>query len=99
MNMTQPIQEQDRFVQKEGHLVSDMGGEKVMMSIQSGRYYNLGSTGGHIWELIAEERTLAELVDALASEYEIDPEICRAQVVQFLEHLTREGLINVTRGE
>jgi hypothetical protein len=75
-----------------------MGGEKVMMSISSGKYYNLGSTGGRIWELIAEEHTLDELIETLAAEYDIQPDQCREQVVPFLEHLSREGLIAISRG-
>ncbi|MGX1827607.1 lasso peptide biosynthesis PqqD family chaperone [Paenibacillus taichungensis] len=98
MTATKPMNGEDRVLRKEGNLVSDMGGEKVMMSIHNGKYYNLGSTGGRIWDLISQERTLTELVEVLASEYEIESDICREQVVQFLEHLTHEGLIDVTRG-
>ena len=29
--------------QVEGQIVSDMGGEKVMLSIPNGKYYNLGA--------------------------------------------------------
>lgn len=99
MTATKPINGEDRVTRKEGNLVSDMGGEKVMMSIDSGKYYNLGSTGGRIWDLLSEERTLDELVEVLASEYEIEEVVCHEQVVQFLEHLTREGLIDVSSGE
>ncbi|MEK4661966.1 lasso peptide biosynthesis PqqD family chaperone [Priestia sp. FSL H7-0729] len=98
MTATTPMNVEDRVIRKEGNLVSDMGSEKVMMSISSGKYYNLGSTGGRIWDLIEEERTLGEVVEVLAAEYEIEPDVCREQVVQFLEHLSREDLIDVTRG-
>lgn len=98
MTATTPMNVEARVIRKEGNLVSDMGSEKVMMSISSGKYYNLGSTGGRIWDLIEEERTLGEVVEVLAAEYEIEPDVCHEQVVQFLEHLSREGLIDVTRG-
>ncbi|MBR2566365.1 MAG: lasso peptide biosynthesis PqqD family chaperone [Paenibacillus sp.] len=98
MTAITPIHANDVISRKEGNLVSDMGGEKVMMSIASGKYYNLGSTGGRIWELIAEQRKLDELIEALAVEYDIQPEQCREQVVPFLEHLSREGLIDISRG-
>ena len=42
------------FSQQPGNIVSDMDGEKVMLSIQSGKYYNLGTLGGEIWELMKE---------------------------------------------
>ncbi|MGO4529376.1 lasso peptide biosynthesis PqqD family chaperone [Paenibacillus sp. 2TAF8] len=98
MTAITPIHAKDVVTRKEGNLVSDMGGEKVMMSISSGKYYNLGSTGGRIWEMITEQRTLDELIETLASEYNVDPDQCREQVVPFLEHLLREGLIDISRG-
>ncbi|MGQ8871408.1 lasso peptide biosynthesis PqqD family chaperone [Paenibacillus sp. TSA_86.1] len=99
MTAITPIHVNDVVTRKEGHLVSDMGGEKVMMSISSGKYYNLGSTGGQIWELIAEGRTLDELIETLAAEYDVASDQCREQVVPFLEHLLGEGLIDISRGE
>ena len=35
-------------VRAEGCIVSDMGNEKVMMSIRNGKYYNLGEVGGRM---------------------------------------------------
>jgi len=32
----------------EGNIVSNMDGEKVMLSIKNGKYYNLGEIGGFI---------------------------------------------------
>ena len=37
--------------QVKGNIVSDMGGEKVMLSVNNGKYYNLGEIGGDIWDL------------------------------------------------
>ena len=44
--------------QIKGNIVSDMSGEKIMLSIEKGKYYNLGEIGGEIWELIQGERYL-----------------------------------------
>ena len=38
-----------RIVQSKGNMVSDMDGEKVMLNIEKGKYYNLGELGGTIW--------------------------------------------------
>ena len=42
---------QDLVVQIPGNIVSDMGGEKVMMSINNGKYYNLGEIGGRYLDI------------------------------------------------
>ena len=84
----------ERFVQKEGNVVSDMDGEKVMLSIHNGKYYNLGEIGGVIWGLLEEPKSINELVDGLTAEYDVSPEDCERQVQSFLEMLKREELIN-----
>ena len=50
MITNQNISLNDEVSQREGNIVSDMGGEKVMLSINNGKYYNLGEMGGEIWE-------------------------------------------------
>jgi len=82
-----------RVVQVKGNIVSDMGGEKVMLSIESGKYYNLGEIGGRIWELLAQPALLAEVVDTLTAEYEVDRSECEQHVISFAEMLLQEGLI------
>lgn len=77
------------------NIVSDMGGEKVMLSVKNGNYYNLGHIGGQIWDAIAEPVSLRELVDRLMNEFEVDREQCEEHVYLFLEHLRKEGLILV----
>ncbi|SMF92121.1 Coenzyme PQQ synthesis protein D (PqqD) [Paenibacillus uliginis N3/975] len=87
----------DLIVQSEGFLVSDMDGEKVMLSIENGKYYNLGQIGGRIWELVSSPVTIASMVEQLVSEYEIEPEVCEQQVQIFLKQLTAEGLVQVRK--
>ncbi|MCH1640131.1 lasso peptide biosynthesis PqqD family chaperone [Paenibacillus timonensis] len=81
--------------QRSGYLVSDMDGDKVMMGIDTGKYYNLGKVGGRIWELVSTPVTVTQLVDALASEYDIDRELCEEQVISFLTRLSQENLIHI----
>lgn len=81
--------------QVKGNIVSDMGGEKVMLSIENGKYYNLGEMGGEIWELIQDKITTNEIIATLLSRYDVEKSVCEEQVVTFLEHLYEEKLIEV----
>ncbi|WHY61140.1 lasso peptide biosynthesis PqqD family chaperone [Cytobacillus firmus] len=82
--------------QVKGNIVSDMGGEKVMLSVNKGKYYNLGEIGGDIWGLIEEKITVNQLVGKLMSIYNVTQLECEEQVVPFLEHLLEEGLIEIS---
>lgn len=86
----------EKFVQKEGNMVSDMDGEKVMLSVHNGKYYNLGEVGGLIWELLEGPKSIKELVDRLIEEYDVSREECESQVHSFLELLIKEELIHQT---
>jgi hypothetical protein len=84
------------FAQVKGNIVSDMGGEKVMLSVSKGKYYNLGEIGGEIWDLLTEQITISELIAKLLSKYNVDQQECEEQVFSFLENLLKEGLIETT---
>jgi hypothetical protein len=83
-------------IQMKGNIVTNMGGEKVMLNVQKGKYYNLGEVGGAVWDLIEKRLTVGELVSTLVSEYEVEPCQCEEQVISFLEALLVEGLVAVT---
>ncbi|NOU97349.1 lasso peptide biosynthesis PqqD family chaperone [Paenibacillus sp. LMG 31456] len=95
MIKNQGISLNDFIVQGSGNIVSNMGGEKVMLSVQNGKYYNLGEMGGIIWDLIKEPISVTELVTTLVSEYDVDQITCEGQVISFLEHVWKENLIQL----
>ncbi|WP_226526486.1 lasso peptide biosynthesis PqqD family chaperone [Metabacillus niabensis] len=81
--------------QGEGNIVSDMGGEKVMLSIGNGKYYNLGEIGGVVWDLAKKPITIEKLVTHLVSHYEVEQNECEVQVMKFIKQLNAEGLLIV----
>ncbi|HEX7055607.1 MAG TPA: lasso peptide biosynthesis PqqD family chaperone [Bacilli bacterium] len=91
----QSINPDDLVVQAKDLLVSNMDGEKVMMSIQSGKYYNLGRTGGAIWDMMESPVAVRKLLDNLTETYDIDAETCKEQLLDFLRNLLREHLIQI----
>ncbi len=79
--------------QKPGFIVSDMDGEKVMMSVENGKYYSLGYIGGEIWEMISKPILLETIIEKLTSIYKVETAKCKEQVVSFLSSLHKEQLI------
>jgi hypothetical protein len=95
MKRMEHISLQDKVRQGEGTVVSEMDGEKVMLSIERGMYYNLGKIGGDIWGLMDKPVAVYQLVNQLTSVYEVDISECEAHVISFLEHLLKEELIRI----
>lgn len=81
------------FVQVPGNIVTDMDGDKVMLSVSSGKYFNLGEVGGRIWELLITPASVKQIVDTLTEEYDVVPEQCAYQVSSYMKLLLKEQLI------
>jgi hypothetical protein len=74
-------------------LSANVDDDLVMMSIQAGNYYNIGGVGTFIWELLAEPKSMDELVDGVMADYDVERERCAVDVGAFIEELIRLKLI------
>ena len=72
---------------------ADMDGETVMLSIERGEYFGLGGIGTHIWELIGQPVSVAQIIDAICQEYEVNEDRCKTDVHRFLQELLEFDLI------
>ena len=99
MLLKENILVENKVAQMPGNIVSDMDGEKVMLNIENGKYYNLGELGGAIWELIKEPISIDSLIMKLLSEYEVEKRECEKHVISFLKELYSEGLISVVNNK
>jgi hypothetical protein len=82
-------------ISRKDFIATDMDGDIVMMSVEKGKYYNLGKTGGVIWKIIAEPVSVETVVNKLLEKYEVTRKQCEAQTLSFLNEMDREELIEV----
>lgn len=81
-------------VRKQGDwLAARVGDELVMMSAEEGNYIGLSDVGARIWELIETPQDLDVICARLGEEYDVAPDVCRAEVEAFLDELARHGAI------
>ena len=81
------------FTRSPDLIATDMDGETVMMSIERGEYFGLGSLGGRVWELLAQPMTLDQLTDAVCAEFDVDATTCLADLPRFLDDLLANGIV------
>ena len=65
----------------------EMDGELVMMGHEQGEYYGLRDVAASIWDYLAQPRTIEELVVLVCEEWSVTPEVCRPDIVAFLDDL------------
>jgi hypothetical protein len=74
-------------------------GEVVILNFADEVYYGLDGVGARVWELLREQRTLAELRDVVASEYDVDAATAEADLRELLEDLAARRLLEVLPGD
>jgi hypothetical protein len=68
-------------------------GEVIIIQLETGAYYSLGSNGVHIWERLAQGDTVRQILDAMVERCGADPSEVEEAVNRFLRELEREELI------
>jgi hypothetical protein len=91
---TQPINLTDTVVRSTGQVSSELDGEAMLMSIETGKYYHMNEVATRLWQLIEKPQKVSALIDQLLSEFEIDRPTCESQVQSFLTSLTESHLID-----
>lgn len=76
--------------------IVDLDGEKVMMDLEKGQYLALNEIGTKIWDMIAEPIMIKDVILNLMSEYEVDEEDCKEDIMEFIGRLNGAGLIQIS---
>jgi len=74
----------------------EMDGELVMMGHEQGEYYGLRDVAASVWDYLAQPRTIEELVVLVCEEWNVTPEVCRPDIVAFLDDLLLRKLAEET---
>ena len=76
-------------------LSQEISGETVLLDLKSEGYFGLDKTATRIWQLLQEQRSLDEVHSTMSSEFDVDPETLRADLLHHLTELEAAGLISV----
>ena len=89
----------DEVVVRADDLVSSrLDGETVLMSVDQGKYFGLDNVGSHIWDMIAQPRTVRQICDELMKQFKVDRAVCEADVTGFLEELQARSMLGLVGG-
>ena len=83
---------------KADFIMENVGGEYLLVPLGAqvmdmNGIITLNATGSYLWELLARERTAAELAVALADRFDTTAEQARSDVDAFLEKIGELGML------
>jgi len=79
----------------DGVLVSELGGESVLLNLNAESYFGLDEVGTRMWSAVTTAASIEGGYEVLAREFEVDPERLRRDLSALLEALVAEGLLVV----
>ncbi len=82
----------------EGFILKNIAGTNIVVPVGANTVtfkavITLNDSGAFLWQQLSEDKTEEELVMAMLSEYDVDRQTAETDVAEFIENLTKAGLI------
>ncbi|MGH3903811.1 MAG: PqqD family protein [Pseudonocardiaceae bacterium] len=71
-----------------------IGDETIVLSLPTSRYFTITGVGTRVFELLAEDTSLDDLIGRVVAEYEVDPATARRDIEAFLDRLRDAQLLH-----
>lgn len=74
-------------------IARQVGEETVMLDLAKGAYFGLDPVGARMWQLLQEGKSLEDVRDAMAEEYEAPREDIERDLLALVDKLVADGLL------
>ena len=76
--------------------ITKINDKKVILDIDSGKYYLLNNIGALVWDFIQSDTNLSleEVSDQLAKNFDQKKEVISKEIQDFIESISKFGLIS-----
>jgi hypothetical protein len=69
--------------------------ESVLLNLETEQYFGLDETGTRMWQLLTASPNIDAAYQELLEEFDVEPELLRANLVELLGRLVESGLLQV----
>ncbi|HUI74462.1 MAG TPA: PqqD family protein [Candidatus Acidoferrum sp.] len=74
-------------------LVRYLDKESVFLNLETERYFGLDETGTRMWQVLTAAPTIEAALQMLLDEFDVTPELLRANMTDLLGRLIENGLL------
>jgi hypothetical protein len=96
--MHKMIERNARVVVPSDVLMREVDGEAVILHLHSESYFGLDAIGTSMWKYLTTSESVGSAELMLREEYEVSPEELAKDLDEFIERLSKLGLVHVTVG-
>ena len=89
------VTEMDRASVPAHVLVRFLDRECVLLNLETERYFGLDETGTRMWQLVTTTANLNAAFQTLLAEYDVEPELLKANLTELMSRLVENGLLEV----
>jgi hypothetical protein len=83
----------EQFAVHPSVIARELSGETVLLNLESGIYYGLDAVGTRVWQLLVQGCTVDSVCGTMIDEYDVAPELLRADVVRLVGDLRERGIV------
>jgi len=73
----------------------EVGGETVLLDLQSESYFGLDEVGTRIWQLLQENGDMGSIFETILNEYEVEEEQLLQDIEDLIKKLVEAGLVSI----
>lgn len=82
-----------RYKRSDDALFSEVGDDVIALHVHRGQCYGMEKVTADVWSLLAEPADMESICSRLIDRYDVEPDVCRAEIARLLEQLENEGLV------
>ncbi|MDY7014713.1 MAG: PqqD family peptide modification chaperone [Cyanobacteriota bacterium] len=90
-----PIKFHQNVISVEDVLVQNLADEAVLLNLNNEAYYGLDEIGTRIFAILQESNSIETAYQRLLEEYEVEPDVLKQDLLDFIEKLLEQGLIQL----
>ena len=76
-------------------LISEVGGESVLLNLKNERYFGLDDIGTRMWKVLIASDSIQAAYETLLAEYDVEANRLQQDLDELIQKLLEQGLVEV----
>lgn len=81
------------IINTEKVIFTQLGEEGVLMDVEKNEYQSMNETYFRIFQMVSEGEDSEDIIHALREEYQVEEQVCRAEVERVIQELLKKEYI------